>query len=110
MLSSVSRATSVFRRTAAPSVGAVRNLNVHEYVSMELLEHYGVKVPKAFVASSPEEAEHIFLNSLNKGTCNITTDVGHDRNLPTYRTVLLFLRHVILTIISVFLVQQSESP
>jgi len=66
MLSSVSRATSVFRRTAAPSVGAVRNLNVHEYVSMELLEHYGVKVPKAFVASSPEEAEHIFLNSLNK--------------------------------------------
>jgi hypothetical protein len=55
------------RRTAAPAVGAVRNLNVHEYVSMELLEHYGVKVPKAFVASSPEEAEHIFLNSLNKG-------------------------------------------
>jgi acyl-CoA synthetase (NDP forming) len=67
MLSSVSRATSALRRTAAPAVGAVRNLNVHEYVSMELLEHYGVKVPKAFVASSPEEAEHIFLNSLNKG-------------------------------------------
>lgn len=66
MLSSVSRAT--LRRTAAPSVGAVRNLNVHEYVSMELLEHYGVKVPKAFVASTPEEAENIFLHNLNKGT------------------------------------------
>jgi hypothetical protein len=65
MLSSVSRAT--LRRTAAPSVGAVRNLNVHEYVSMELLEHYGVKVPKAFVASTPEEAENIFLHNLNKG-------------------------------------------
>jgi ATP-grasp domain len=65
MLSSVTRST--LRRTATPSVGAVRNLNVHEYVSMELLEHYGVKVPKAFVASTPEEAENIFMHNLNKG-------------------------------------------
>jgi len=59
--------TPLLRRTAAPSVGAVRNLNVHEYISMELLEHYGVKVPKAFVATTPEEAENIFLHNLNKG-------------------------------------------
>lgn len=64
MLSSVARST--LRRTAAPTVGAVRNLNVHEYVSMELLEHYGVTVPKAYVASTPDEAENLFLHSLNK--------------------------------------------
>lgn len=64
MLSSVTR--SAIRRTAAPTVGAVRNLNVHEYVSMELLEHYGVQVPKAYVATSADEAEQIFLHSLNK--------------------------------------------
>lgn len=66
MLSSVARST--LRRTAAPTVGAVRNLNVHEYVSMELLEHYGVTVPKAYVASTPDEAENLFLHSLNKRT------------------------------------------
>jgi hypothetical protein len=64
MLSSVTR--SALRRTAVPTVGAVRNLNVHEYVSMELLEHYGVTVPKAYVASTAEEAENLFLHSLNK--------------------------------------------
>lgn len=58
--------SSTLRRTAAPAVGAVRNLNVHEYVSMEILEHYGVKVPRSFVASSPDEAEYAFLHNINK--------------------------------------------
>jgi len=60
---------SLFRRTAAPaaaSVGAVRNLNVHEYISMEIMQSHGIKTPECFVANNPEEAEHIFLNSLNK--------------------------------------------
>ncbi len=64
MLSSIRRST--LQRVAAPAAGAVRNLNVHEYVSMEILEHYGVKVPRSFVASSPEEAEYAFLHNINK--------------------------------------------
>jgi succinyl-CoA synthetase beta subunit len=54
------------RRTAAPAVGAVRNLNLHEYNSMELMKTHGIGIPAGYVASSPEEAENIFLNKLNK--------------------------------------------
>jgi len=64
MLSSVTRHS--LRRTASRAVGAVRNLNVHEYQSMELLEHHGVTVPKAYVANTPDEAENIFMHSLNR--------------------------------------------
>lgn len=66
MLSSATR--HALRRTAAPTVGAVRNINVHEYVAMELLEHHGVTVPKCYAASTPDEAENIFLHNLNHGT------------------------------------------
>lgn len=55
-----------FRRTAAPAVGAVRNLNVHEYISMEIMKNHGIKTPDCYVASTPEEAEHIYNNSLNR--------------------------------------------
>ncbi|ERE92096.1 succinyl-CoA ligase [GDP-forming] subunit beta [Cricetulus griseus] len=33
-----------------------RNLSLHEYLSMELLQEAGVSVPKGFVAKSPDEA------------------------------------------------------
>jgi hypothetical protein len=56
---------SLQQRTAAPSVGAVRNLNVHEYISMELMQSHGIGTPAGYVANTPEEAEDIFLNKLN---------------------------------------------
>ena len=46
--------------------GAVRYLNVHEYIAMELMKTYGVRTPECHVASTPEEAQHLFSNSLNK--------------------------------------------
>ena len=62
--------TSMFclsmRRMAGPSIGAVRNLNVHEYISMDLMKAHGIETPAGYVASSPEEAENIYLNKLNK--------------------------------------------
>jgi hypothetical protein len=68
MLSSTATSVSrmALRRTAAPAVGAVRNLNLHEYNSMELMKTHGIGIPAGYVASSPEEAENIFLNKLNK--------------------------------------------
>lgn len=54
------------RRTATPAVGAVRNLNVHEYISMELMNAHGIATPAGYVANTPEEAENIFTNKLNK--------------------------------------------
>ena len=43
----------------------VRYLNVHEYLSMSLLKENGINVPNGYIASTPEEAEDIFLNKLN---------------------------------------------
>jgi hypothetical protein len=67
MLSSSARslARHVTRRTALPTCGAVRNLNVHEYISMELMQSHGIGVPACQVADTPEEAENIFNNILN---------------------------------------------
>ena len=49
------------RRLARPaSFGAARFLNVHEYISMELMNEHGIVTPKGFVASTPEEAEQIY--------------------------------------------------
>jgi len=58
----------VLRRAANPSVaalGSVRNLNVHEYISMEIMNQHGIATPKGFVASSAQEAEDIFANKMN---------------------------------------------
>jgi len=38
----------------------VRNLNIHEYASMEVFAKNGVPAPEGIVAESPEEAEKIF--------------------------------------------------
>eukprot|EP00934_Nitzschia_sp_Nitz4_P005276 Nitzschia sp. Nitz4//scaffold141_size107518//20232//21819//NITZ4_004267-RA/size107518-augustus-gene-0.79-mRNA-1//1//CDS//3329536261//5266//frame0 len=59
-------ATRTIRRSAAPAVGAVRNLNIHEFESMELLKAHGVKTPAGYMATTAEEAEHHFMHSLNK--------------------------------------------
>jgi succinyl-CoA synthetase beta subunit len=55
------------RRTAGPAVGAVRNLNVHEYISMEIMNKYQIATPKGHVASTPEEAERICIQSFQQG-------------------------------------------
>jgi hypothetical protein len=54
------------RRAAAPVAGAVRNLNVHEYISMDLFRQNGIATPRCYVANSAEEAENIYLHKLNK--------------------------------------------
>lgn len=58
---------SLLPRTAPHAVGAVRNLNLHEYESMDLMKQHGIATPAGYVASSPEEAENIFLHNLNTG-------------------------------------------
>jgi len=35
---------------------------------MEIMQTHGIKTPECYVATNPEEAEHIFTNSLNKRT------------------------------------------
>ena len=44
-----------------------RNLNVHEYVSLYLMERYGVNVPKHAVARTAEQAEEIYQSELGGG-------------------------------------------
>ena len=50
----------------AATAGAVRYLNVHEYISMELMQSHGIATPASHVAQTPDEAENIFMNVLNK--------------------------------------------
>ncbi|KAL3914243.1 MAG: hypothetical protein SGILL_006180 [Bacillariaceae sp.] len=61
------RSTSValLPRIAPGAAGAVRNLNLHEYLSMDLMKQHGISTPAGYVASSDEEAENIFLHKLN---------------------------------------------
>jgi len=71
MLSSITQAISKTRtanRIFSPSIGAVRYLNIHEYVSMELFNEHGIATPSAFVAETPEEAEHIYAVKMQDGT------------------------------------------
>jgi hypothetical protein len=56
------------RRSPAASVGAVRFLNVHEYISMEIMKNHGIQTPECHVATTPEEAENLFQNAFNKRT------------------------------------------
>lgn len=63
---------SLWRTTAAaarqqpsPAVGTVRHLNVHEYISMEIMKSHGIATPECYVASTADEAEHIFTKSFH---------------------------------------------
>lgn len=51
---------------AGASLGAVRHLNVHEYISMEIMQSHGIATPNCKVASTPEEAEEAFLSIRNQ--------------------------------------------
>ena len=67
----VSRAAPRLLRTAhaaqaAPLGGAIRHLNVHEYISMEIMKSHGIATPECYVADTADEAEHLFANSFSK--------------------------------------------
>ena len=44
-------------KPTAGAIGAIRNLNVHEHVSMELFTENGITTPAGAVAFTPDEAE-----------------------------------------------------
>ena len=55
------------RRVAIPAVGAHRNLHVHEYISMKIMQEHDIATPEGYVASTPEEAENIFTRMFGTG-------------------------------------------
>jgi hypothetical protein len=67
--------SSLLGRKHTPTLQQVRFLNVHEYISMELMQTHGITTPNCYVATTPEQAEHIFNNSLNKRTYNVSIEV-----------------------------------
>ena len=73
MLRSLASSCKQLNRNVAASattsrLGGVRCLNVHEYISMEIMQSHGIQTPACKVASTPEEAEDAFLNTLNQRT------------------------------------------
>jgi succinyl-CoA synthetase beta subunit len=67
MFAAKSLVRNACRRSPA-SVGAVRFLNVHEYISMEIMKNHGIQTPECHVASTPEEAENLYQSAFNKRT------------------------------------------
>ena len=45
-----------------------RNLNVHEYIGIDIMRENGIAVPKGKVASSPEEARAIYESGVLLGS------------------------------------------
>lgn len=74
------------RMTRPAIITAVRHLNVHEYVSMEIMQAHGISTPNCSVASTPEEAEQIFLHKLNQRKCKGN---GHYNNRKSYQQTLI---------------------
>lgn len=54
------------------AVGGRRFLNIHEYLSMDVMRKYGVPVPRGKVASTPEEAEKAYLELGGGGAFVVT--------------------------------------
>ena len=49
----------------------IRSLNVHEYISMELMSSHGIQTPECHVAETIQEVDHIYNTSFtnqNNGT------------------------------------------
>ena len=51
--------------------GAIRNLNVHEHISMELFNAHGITTPKGAVAFTPEEAAEAYVSMGNRKFCDV---------------------------------------
>lgn len=85
------RATKVLsrqvpQRVAQQQIGAVRNLNVHEYVTMDVMRKYGVTVPNTVMAESVEEAKQAYKDVIGEGNgCVIKSMVlAGGRGLGTF--------------------------
>jgi len=77
------RATS---RQTPGVIGAVRNLNVHEHISMELFNENGISTPKGIVATTPEEAEAAYKEMGNPDELVIKAQVlSGGRGLGTFK-------------------------
>lgn len=61
MLSRVT--SSLIRKTSSlkGAVGSVRNLNVHEHISMEIFNEHGITTPGGIAAFSPSEAKDAYV-------------------------------------------------
>lgn len=62
MLRSLRQARSLARSAQTVSAGQKRNLSIHEYQSVKLLNDYGIATPKSIAAKSPEEAYDVAKN------------------------------------------------
>lgn len=58
---------SVPASVAAPVIGATRQLNVHEYVSMDVMRDHKIVVPKGGMADSTAAAEALYNDVIGKG-------------------------------------------
>ena len=47
--------------------GFARQLNVHEYISMDVMRRFEIPVPKSAAATTPEEAEAVYEKVIGKG-------------------------------------------
>ena len=53
---------------ASTRIGSVRNLNVHEHISMELMNEHGIATPKGCVAFTAAEAKDGYMNKMANRT------------------------------------------
>jgi len=60
-----SRTSTLLRGT--PAMQGVRLLNVHEYVSMDIMRGFGIPVPKSAMAESVEEADKKYKSVIGEG-------------------------------------------
>jgi len=57
----------VISTTATSSAwGAVRNLNLYEFPAMELMREHGIRTPRSYLASDPEEVRDLFRRNFSK--------------------------------------------
>ena len=65
--STLFKSTSNSHRHALAALGgAIRNLNVHEHISMELFNEHGIATPKGMVAFTPQEASDAYVAMGNR--------------------------------------------
>lgn len=65
--SSISNRRNAQFALGSPSIGATRSLNVHEYVSMDIMRKFGIPVPKGGVANTVAEAEQVYKTIIGDG-------------------------------------------
>jgi len=61
--------------TATSITQIVRNLNLHEYISMEIMNQHNISTPKSYAATTAEEAEHIYQSKMTTADGKQSKDV-----------------------------------